>query len=293
MSTQLAAAGARSPVRHNGLGRLLASFVPAAWQRDEARRLHLAERQGRKEVLLSERHPKVTLEDAYRVQWCGAASRVGHGARVLGHKVGLTCEAMQRQVGIGEPDSGILLSTAAVVNGGTVPVQELRAPRVEAEIAFLLGDDLAGPDVRDADAAAAVSGVCIALEVIDSRFDLEGITLADSVADNAGCARFVLGEVLPAGGPAGLDLAGLDLAGEDVTLCVAGQPVAHGCGAQILGDPVRSVVWLARRLARFGSGLIAGDVVLAGAVHASLPLPRGASVSARSARLGSVMLHAQ
>ncbi|WP_395108339.1 2-keto-4-pentenoate hydratase [Actinomadura sp. SCN-SB] len=243
----------------------------------------MAEHEGRKERLLSERRPSLTLAEAYQVQWCGVALRMDRGARVLGHKVGLTSEAMQRQVGIAEPDSGFLLDTMAVANGGTVLARELRAPRVEAEIAFLLGDDLCGAGTSEADARAAVCGVCVALEVIDSRFDLEGITLADSVADNAGCGRFVLGEVMA--------VDGLDLRGEEVRVCVAGRPVASGYGGEVLGDPIRSVLWLARRLAGLGSGLRAGDIVLAGAVHASIPLPGGHSVSASSAGLGSVVLH--
>ena len=225
----------------------------------------------------------MTLNDAYQVQWHGAALRVDRGARVIGHKVGLTSEAMQRQVGIDEPDSGILLDTMAVANGGRLLRQELRAPRVEAEIAFVLGDDLSEPCPSDAGVRAAVSGVCVALEVIDSRFDLDGITLADSVADNAGCARFVLGDVVP--------VDGLDLPNEEVAICVAGQTVDCGRGREILGDPIRSVLWLARRLAGFGAGLTAGDVVLAGAVHASIPLPREESVSASSPHLGSAVLH--
>jgi 2-keto-4-pentenoate hydratase len=253
-----------------------------AWWAEEARRLHDAERHVREVTLLSRRRRGVTLEDAYRVQQHGAALRMEQGARIVGHKVGLTSEAMQLQVGIGEPDSGILLDTMAVANGGSVAMKGLRAPRVEAEIAFLVGDDLREVRTPDADTSPAVSGVCLALEVIDSRFELDGITLADSVADNAGCARFVLGDVRP--------VEGLDLLSEEVTLAVAGRAVGRGCGAAILGDPIRSLVWLTQRLADLGSQLEAGDVVLAGAVHASIPLPCGQTVTASSARLGSVTL---
>ncbi|HEX6467869.1 MAG TPA: fumarylacetoacetate hydrolase family protein [Streptosporangiaceae bacterium] len=258
-------------------------LAPAnAWWVEEARRLHDAERHVREVTLLSRRRRGVTLADAYRVQAHGAALRVEQGARIVGHKVGLTSEAMQLQVGIDEPDSGVLLDTMAVANGGTVAMEGLRAPRVEAEIAFLIGDEVCGVATPDADTGQVVAGVCLALEVIDSRFVLEGITLADSVADNAGCARFVLGDVRP--------VEGLDLLSEEVTLAIANRAVEGGRGEAILGDPIRSLAWLARRLADLGSQLRAGDVVLAGAVHASIPLPRGQTVTASSAHLGSVML---
>ncbi|GAA0544413.1 2-keto-4-pentenoate hydratase [Actinomadura welshii] len=284
MSAHLVDTGVRSPAHRNGLDQILSNPDLAGWQDEEARRLFFAEHDVHKDVpLLTERRPSMTLEDAYQVQWRGAALRIERGARFLGHKVGLTSEAMQHQVGIGEPDSGILLDTMAVANGGTLLARKLRTPRVEAEIAFLLGDDLVGPGISDGDAREAVSGVCVSLEVIDSRFDLAGITLADSVADNAGCARFVLGDVVA--------VEGLNLPDEDVAIRVAGQTVGHGRGREVLGDPIRSVVWLAERLAGFGAGLAAGDIVLTGAVHGSIPLPRGESVSASSPHLGSVVLH--
>jgi 2-keto-4-pentenoate hydratase len=223
-----------------------------AWWAEEARRLYEAERHVREVSLLSRRRRGLTLEDAYRVQQ---------------H----------------EPDSGILLDTMAVANGGIVDMNRLRAPRVEAEIAFLVGDGRCDVGAPDADAGPAVSGVCLALEVIDSRFELEGITLADSVADNAGCARFVLANACP--------VEGLDLVSEEVTLAVAGRTVEHGRGEAILGDPIRSLAWLTQRLADLGSQLRAGDVVLAGAVHASIALPRGQQVTASSAHLGSVTLN--
>jgi 2-keto-4-pentenoate hydratase len=253
------------------------------WQMEEAERLYRVERSGRPDILLSRRRQGLTLEDAYRVQWCGAALRVGQGARVLGHKVGLTSAAMQQQVGIDEPDSGILLDYMAVADGGVVRAADLLSPRVEAELAFRLGSDLYGVDVAEDDVREVVSEVCLALEVIDSRFDLRGITLADSVADNAACARFVLGNALPIEGP--------DLRDEQLTVRVGTRVVGSGQGREILGDPIRSVVWLTRRLAAFGSGLKAGDVVLAGAVHASVPLPPGETVSASSPHLGPVCLH--
>jgi 2-keto-4-pentenoate hydratase len=253
------------------------------WWMEEADRLYLAER-GRVPVeLLSRRRPGLTLEDAYRVQWCGAALRVRERARVVGHKVGLTSEAMQQQVGIHEPDSGILLDSMSVAPSGVLRAAELLSPRIEAEIAFRFGSNLRGANVDEDDARAAVADVFLALEIIDTRYALQGITLADSVADNAACARFVLGDAVP--------MPTWDLRAEQLTVSSGGRPIAEGEGRAILGDPIRSVTWLTRRLAAFGAGLTTGDVVLAGAVHASIPLPGGGTVSVSSPHLPTVNLH--
>ncbi|MBV9143596.1 MAG: hypothetical protein JO115_22225 [Pseudonocardiales bacterium] len=253
------------------------------WQMDEAQRLYHAERCRVPEALVSCRRNGLALEDAYRVQWCGVALRVREGARVLGHKVGLTSQAMQHQVGIDTPDSGILLDYMVVAPGEALRAAELLSPRIEAEIAFRLGRDLCGADVVEDAARGAVAEVFLALEVIDSRFHLEGITLADSVADNAGCARFVLGDAVP--------MPSWDLRAERLIVCSGVTPVAVGEGRDVFGDPIRSIVWLARRLADFGAGLKAGDVVLAGAVHESIPVPAGKTVSVSSPRLPPVNLH--
>ncbi|MGI8311841.1 2-keto-4-pentenoate hydratase [Saccharopolyspora hattusasensis] len=253
------------------------------WEAEEAQRLYQAERRRRSETLLSRRRPGLTVDEAYLVQWCGTTLRIGTGARVVGHKVGLTSAAMQRQIGIDEPDFGVLLDSMIVGAGGVLWAGDLLAPRIEAEIAFRLGTDVGGPDITGHDVHAAVAEVFLALEVIDSRFDLAGITVADNVADNAGAARCVLG--------AAASLPEWDLRDERLTVRVGTHEVATGEGRDVLGDPLRSVAWLARRLHAFGTGLAAGEVVLAGAVHASFPLPVGKTVSVHSPRLPSVSLH--
>jgi 2-keto-4-pentenoate hydratase len=274
---------------HAGVASEVADEVPSEvgqdsddWRSREAELLYVAEARRCAAVLLSRRRPGVSLSDAYRVQWYGAALRVSRGARVVGHKVGLTSPAMQAQVGIDTPDSGILLDRMAVASGGVLRAEDLIRPRVEAEIAFRLGADLRGVDVTEHVARAAVAEVFLALEVIDSRFGLDGITLADSVADNAACARFVLGPSVP--------MPAWDVRTERVTVHVGAALAAQGTGLDVLGDPVRSVVWLAHQLAPWGAGLHAGDIVLAGAVHASIPLPTVGTVSACSLRLPAVSL---
>lgn len=233
---------------------------------------------------LTVRQPGLALETAYRVQKAAMARRIAGGARLVGHKAGVTSKAMQEQMGVDEPDSGVLLDDMVLPTGSIMARSVLMQPRVEAEIAFRLGCDLAGPNVSEGEARAAVKEVFLALEVIDTRFTSWRITVADSIADNASCARVVTG-------PMALLSADMDLAAEPLVVSVDGTAVATGEGRAVLGDPLRALIWLAGRLHRFGDGLRAGQLVLAGAVHASLPLNAPCTVHVRSAHLPLVEMH--
>ncbi|MET7563675.1 fumarylacetoacetate hydrolase family protein [Streptomyces sp. NPDC005479] len=233
---------------------------------------------------LTLRRPGLRLETAYRIQAAAVERRIAAGARVVGHKAGVTSKAMQDQMGVGEPDSGVLLDDMVLPTGSVLSRSVLLQPRVEAEIAFRLGCDLAGPNVGLDVARAAVKEVFLALEVIDTRFASWRITVADSIADNASCARVVTGPMVP------LD-ADLDLLAEPLVVSVDGTAVATGQGCAVLGDPLRALVWLAGRLHRFGHGLRAGQLVLAGAVHASLPLAARSTVRVRAPHLPPTELH--
>jgi 2-keto-4-pentenoate hydratase len=250
------------------------------WIADEALLLASAQRTCTPIERLTNRRTGVTLDDAYQVQRAGCARQLAAGARVAGHKVGLTSAAMRAQMGIDEPDSGILLDTMVIPSGGVVTLSDLVSPRIEAEFAVRLGQDLSGPAVDLHQVRQAVAEVMLALEVIDTRYRGWQLTLADSVADNAACARVVVGPAIPLGA--------LDLRAELLAVSVDGGQVAAGEGREILGDPLNSLVWLTRQLAAFGTGLRAGDLVLAGAVHASFPLVHGTQVRASSAHLPPV-----
>ncbi|WP_199550163.1 2-keto-4-pentenoate hydratase [Streptomyces sp. N35] len=253
------------------------------WIGDAARALLDAERDRIPVPTLSGTRPDFDLEDAYRVQAAVIAQRISAGSRVVGHKAGATSKAMQEQMGVDEPDSGVLLDDMRVPTGAPLVRKDLLLPRVEAEIAFTLGRDLSGPDVTMADAQGAVSEVCLALEVIDTRYSSWHITVADSIADNASCARFVTGPLIPRD-PA------VDLAAETLVVSINGQAVVTGEGRAVLGNPYRPVVWLARRLAAHGGGLKAGDLILAGSVHASIPLDGTCIVRVHSAHLPAAEL---
>ncbi|MCW2500575.1 MAG: 2-oxopent-4-enoate hydratase [Frankiales bacterium] len=230
---------------------------------------------------LSEKYSDLTLDDAYEIQLLQIQQRLAAGASVKGHKVGLTSVAMQRQLGVDQPDFGHLLDDMFHLENMPIPVGHYLQPRIEPEVAIVLKRALHGPGVTAAEAAAAVDFVLPALEVIDSRIRDWKIGLLDTVADNASSGGVVLGSR-----PTPLGAVDLRLAG--CTLHVRGELVATGAGGAVLGSPLNALVWLANTLGARGVGLEAGHVVLPGSVTAAVPVQPGDSVTATFAGLGSV-----
>jgi 2-keto-4-pentenoate hydratase len=233
---------------------------------------------------VSERFPSFTIADAYAVQSLGIERRLKAGSVVAGRKVGLTSVAMQQQLGVSEPDFGVLLNDMVVGDGDGVPTSELLQPRVESEIAFVLDRDLAGPGVTAVKAIAATGGVVPAIEIIDSRIENWKISLVDTIADNASSARVVLGGKVT-------KIDGFDLKLVGVVFSHNGVVTETGSGAAVLGNPARCVAWLANKLAEFGECLRAGDVVLAGSLHRAIAVVPGAVISAEFDHLGTVSVH--
>ncbi len=248
---------------------------------DLAARLRAAEDAREPIAPLTEQEPELTVADAYRIQQLNVHRRKEEGGLVRGRKVGLTSQAMQQQLGVDEPDFGAIFDDMVVEEGDAVSVSELCQPRIEGEIAFLMESELKGPGVSSADALAAVAGALPALEIIDSRVADWKIKLPDTIADNASSARIVCGGRLT-------PVADLDLRTIGMVLTVDGAVVATGAGAAVLGNPIRCVAWLANKLGEFGVPLRAGDLVLAGALHAAVPVAAGTSVHAEFAELGGV-----
>jgi 2-keto-4-pentenoate hydratase len=230
---------------------------------------------------LTETRPGLTPDDAYAVQGAWLDRKLAAGGRLAGRKVGLTSRAMQQQLGVSEPDFGFLLGAMLVTSGSTLKRAELLQPRVEPEIAFWLQADLRGPGITAAQVLAATRGVSAALEIVDSRIADWRIKLADTIADNGSSARAVLGErVVPVNE--------LDLVAESVELFRNEESVGSGAGAAVLGHPAEAVAWLANRLADFGEDLQAGQVVLPGAMCASVFAQAGETFRADFPHLGSV-----
>lgn len=230
---------------------------------------------------LTETFPSMTLADAYAIQALQTQSWLAAGATLYGHKVGLTSLAMQQQMGVDQPDFGVLLDSMAYQEYELIGVEQFIQPRVEPEVAFVLRAPLTGPGVTVADAVRAVDWVFPALELIDSRIRNWEITFLDTVADNASSGGFVLGDHP-------VRLSDTDLRGSGCLLMKNGDIVATGAGGAVLGSPIFSLVWLANTLGRFGVGLETGHVVLPGSITPSIPVAAGETFTATFAGLGSV-----
>jgi 2-keto-4-pentenoate hydratase len=230
---------------------------------------------------LSETFSEIEVEDAYAIQRIGVEQRIANGARLAGHKVGLTSRAMQEQLNVGEPDYGHLLSDMFVLEGMNIPSSELCSPRIEPEVAFVLKHELTGPGLTAADVLRATDFILPALEVIDSRIAHWRITLPDTIADNASSARVVLG-----GKPVKVDKLDLRLIG--AVLWKNGKTEETGASGAVLGNPVSAVCWLANKLASFEAGLAAGDVVMPGSCTRAIGVGPGDHVRAEFDGLGFV-----
>jgi 2-oxo-3-hexenedioate decarboxylase len=225
------------------------------------------------------------VEDAYRVQQELVRLRVARGGRVVGGKLGLTSKAKQRAMGVDKPLYGLVTSDMVRASGSRLPLAELIHPRVEPEIAFVLGEALEGPGVTVADVLAATRYVCPALDVIDSRYAGFSFKHLDAIADNASSAVFALGDDFT---PPDRDLA---LTG--CLLEVDGQVTESAAGAAVMGHPAVAVAFMANQLALRRQRLESGWVVLSGGLTAPVPMRPGSTVTATINGLGSVTLGAE
>ncbi|MEU3100230.1 2-keto-4-pentenoate hydratase [Streptomyces griseoflavus] len=225
--------------------------------------------------------PQADVEAAYAVQRLNVERAVAAGRRPVGRKIGLTSPAVQRQLGVDQPDFGVLFADMAVPQGQPVAPGRLLQPKVEAEVALVLGADLPHREPTVADLLRATAFALPALEIVDSRIAGWDITIVDTVADNASCGLFVLG-----GTPVPLDR--VDLRAVSMTLTKNGGTVSRGTGADCLGSPLTAALWLASTLAGLGDPLKAGDVVLTGALGPMAVAAEGDEFSAHIEGLGTV-----
>lgn len=217
---------------------------------------------------LTDNHPKITIADAYAIQRMVVDSRVAAGEKIVGKKIGVTSKAVMSMLGVYEPDFGYLLDGMAYGTRQTIEAASLIQPKAEGEIAFLLKSDLMGPGVTSADVLRATEGVMPCFEIVDSRIKDWKIKIQDTVADNASCGVFVLGDAL-------IDPREFDFQFCGMVLELNGEVVATGAGAAALGSPVNAVAWLANTLGRLGTPLKAGEVILSGALAAMAPVKAG------------------
>ncbi|MEU9877467.1 2-keto-4-pentenoate hydratase [Streptomyces phaeochromogenes] len=225
--------------------------------------------------------PAGDLDTAYAVQSAWAERQVASGARIVGRKVGLTNPVVQKQLGVDQPDFGVLLDSMACPAGVPVDIARTLQPKIEGEIAFVLAHDLTAPVIGPADVAAATAHVVAALEIVDSRIAAWDIDIVDTVADNASSGLFALGD-------RHVELGELDLPACLMTLRRDDEVVSTGSGAACLGDPLVAVAWLATTARDHGRPLRAGEIVLSGALGPMVPVTPGDGFHVQISGLGEV-----
>ncbi|MFE6966184.1 fumarylacetoacetate hydrolase family protein [Agromyces sp. NPDC057679] len=229
---------------------------------------------------LTARHPDMTVEDAYAVQAEWAGRRVAAGHRVIGHKIGLTSKVMQAATGIMEPDYGVIFDDQLLESGALIEHAGFSSVRVEVELAFVLGEAVTAP-ATVFDVLRATEYVVPALEILNSHVELEGRTIVDTISDNA-----ALGAAVYGGRPVAPDE--IDLRWVSAVLSRNEGIEESGVSAAVLGHPALGVAWLATKLARHGSGLAAGEFVLAGSFTRPMWVEPSDTVHADFGPLGAV-----
>lgn len=246
-----------------------------------------AERTGLQTGLLSVAHPDIDMDDAYAIQAQVVAAKVAAVDPVIGWKIGLTSRAMQQALNIDIPDSGVLTRSMQFATGATIPADRFIQPRIEAEIAFVMGADIGGADVTRDDVLAATDYVGPSLEILDTRIlradpaTGQARKVFDTIADNAANAGIVLGAERHTAE---------NLRWVGAIVSVNGTVEETGLGAGVLNDPVQSVVWLARRMALYGNRIKAGQVILSGSFIRPIECPPATQIHADFGDFGSVSL---
>ncbi|WP_370277992.1 2-oxopent-4-enoate hydratase [Pontibacterium sp.] len=229
----------------------------------------------------TERYDDITIEDAYNISLRMIERRVEAGETIIGKKIGVTSKAVQNMLNVHQPDFGYLTDKMAYSQGQEMPISEqLIQPKAEGEIAFILKKDLMGPGVTNADVLAATDCVIPCFEVVDSRIENWQIKIQDTVADNASCGLFILGDKA-------VDPRKVDLATCGMVVEKNGSVISTGAGAAALGSPVNCVAWLANTLGEFGIPLKAGEVILSGSLVPLEPVQAGDHMSVSIGGIGS------
>lgn len=228
---------------------------------------------------LRERFAGITVEDAYAIQRRMVQRRVDAGETVVGKKIGVTSKPVQDMLGVYEPDFGQLTSGMVCQEADGIDLNGLIQPKAEAELAFVLAQDLIGPGITATDVIRATAYVSPCFEVVDSRIQDWNIRIQDTVADNASCGVFVLGQ-------AQVDPRELDLQMAGMTLYRNGQLHATSVGASVQGSPINAVVWLANTLGRLGLPFRAGEIILSGSQSPLVPVTDGDELVCRISGLG-------
>ena len=249
--------------------------------KDAARKIRTAWKNGKTIKPIRDTLPRGDLEAAYTVQQTNTDIWIKEGRRVIGRKIGLTAKAVQSQLGVDQPDYGIIYADMAVVDGDEINFDAVAQPKAEAEVALVLADDLDGNQITLLDLIDATAYALPAIEVVGSRIAKWDINILDTIADNASSGMIVLGTR-----PVLLDDIDLRMCG--MVMENKGEQVSVGAGVACLGNPLNAAVWLARKMVDVGMPLMAGDVIMTGALGPMAPIGPGEVIEARISGLGSV-----
>ncbi|HCF1525234.1 2-oxopent-4-enoate hydratase [Pseudomonas aeruginosa] len=229
---------------------------------------------------LTSRFDNILIEDSYHIQQRFVSRRLEAGERVVGKKIGVTSPAVMQLLSVDQPDFGQMLDGMIVNSGSAISLKKLIQPKIEGEIAFLLKKEIKGPGVSAADVISATEGVMACFEIVDSRITDWKIKIQDTVADNASCGAFVLGEQLVS--PRHIDLRTCGMVLEK-----NGETVVTGAGAATMNSPVNAVVWLANTLGKLGIPLKAGEIILSGSLGSMVPVEKGDHLHVTIGGIGS------
>lgn len=221
------------------------------------------------------------LQTAYEVQKINIDLRLQKGKKQVGKKIGLTSEKVQLQLGVNQPDFGILLDEMQIKNGEDIPFSELMQPKAEAEIAFILKEDLTGSDIDITKVKQAVDYAVAAIEIVGSRIENWDIHITDTIADNASSSHFVLSENR-------VQIDDFDLINCGMKLLKNDKIASEGSGKACLGNPLKAVLWLAEKMNELGNPLQKGDVILSGALGPMVNITKGDYLKAEIQGLGEV-----
>jgi 2-keto-4-pentenoate hydratase len=221
------------------------------------------------------------LSSAYAAQRINTERKLNEGHRIIGCKIGLTSFAVQKQLGVDQPDFGILTDRMVVAQGEPIAWNELMQPKAEAEIAFIMGGDLSGEKISMGELEKAIESAVASIEVVGSRIEGWNIRITDTIADNASASHFVLGNKRA-------KLGEIDLENCRMSMTRAGEVVSTGEGRACMGNPMNAALWLAQTMNDLGSPLRAGDIVLAGALGPMVAVNPGDQFTASIEGLGEV-----
>ncbi len=230
--------------------------------------LYEAEKNNSPIELLTHKYADLTVDDAYAIQQEGLSLRLADGGTVVGRKIGITSRGMMEMLNCDSPDYGYLLAHTEITEGSPCITSDLNAPMIEGELAFVIGEDLIGDSITVADITSAISWVIPCFEICDTRFNDWTITVADTIADNAAASRFMLGTQPK-------KLSEINPKSIGMVMEKNGTLLGSGTGAEVMGSPITSVTWLAKKLMEYGTYLRKGNIVLSGSFLAGDPIAPG------------------